>query len=240
MADVINALNALHQAYALYAQKSEAWQKRYIANGGQIHCGAGCFSCCNMPIWVSLVEALYMAEHLTPAEQKAVAKHARAVVRNAKNAPNDEVYVQRHRVDVGYCPLLSVHDGGCTRYGQRPTRCRDTFSAFPAEYCAAGYVENLTSKQRAAYQRKVERTPATDGETHFVAPLEHLSEDIWNVAMRQMRRHWRLEVWGDFWTLTTLAQDECFMRAVEQAQKRQALQRARELGLYHGNILQFS
>lgn len=224
---------AIQQRYAQYAQKSARWMENYEARGGKVHCGAGCYFCCDMPIRLSLAEALVMAEALSSAELARVQAHANAVQHNAQTAPNDEAYVERHRREIGFCPLLDRATGSCTQYAARPTRCRDTFSAFPARFCAAGAWESLSQREQAQYRREVARTPGTDGELHFIAPLEHLSEPIWATASKVMRQHWRMEVWGDFWTLTTLAADSKFMSHVEQGNGRSAWQRAKALGLAH-------
>lgn len=224
---------AIRGRYTQYAQKAASWIKNYEARGGTVHCGAGCYFCCDMPIRLSLAEALIMAQALSDQEAAKVAKHAKAVQDNARTAPDEEQYVERHRREVGFCPLLDRASGSCTQYDARPTRCRDTFSAFPARYCAAGNWEKMTQREQEKYHREVARTPGTDGELHFIAPLEHLSEPIWVTASKAMRQHWRMEVWGDFWTLTTLAADTKFMTLVEKGDGRAAWQRAKTLGLAH-------
>lgn len=221
------------QGYERYSRKVTGWINQYQDRGGKVHCGAGCFACCNMPIRVSLAEALITAQALDDVEAGRVAAHAHAVQRNARSAPNEEVYVERHRATVSFCPLLDRKTGACTQYAARPTRCRDTFSALPARYCAAGAWEKMSRRERNEYQHEVARTPGTDGELHFIAPLEHLSEPIWVTAGKVMRQHWRMEVWGDFWTLTTLARDPEFMRHVTQTNGHAAWQRAKAMNLAH-------
>ncbi|MFC6800720.1 YkgJ family cysteine cluster protein [Deinococcus caeni] len=224
--------------YARYAQQAERWLGRYQQQGGRVYCGAGCFACCNMPIRVSLAEALIMTAALTPEQARAVEAHARAAVTNARTARSDDQYVQRHRDEVGYCPILNRESGGCSQYDARPTRCRDTFSAFPAMYCESGTLERMTRREQAEYRREVARTPGTDGELHFIAPLEHLSEPVWVAAARAMRQSWGLEVWGDFWLLTTLGADPKFMAAVAQGNARAAWQIASGRGLAHRMLLE--
>lgn len=214
--------------------------KGYAERGGQVHCAAGCFGCCNMPIRVSLAEALVTAEALNPEEAARVEAHARRVIENARTAPDEETYVERHRFQVGYCPLLDPASGGCSKYGARPTRCRDTFSALPARYCQAGAWEGMTRREREAYRREVARTPGTDGELHFIAPLEHLSEPVWEAAAKAMRTHWGVEAWGDFWVLTTLTQNRTFMQAVIRGDARSAWRVAKAAGLAHNAVLELT
>lgn len=223
----------VQQAYARYSRQASGWIKGYAARGGKVHCGAGCFACCDMPIRVSLAEALITAQAIGETEAARMAVHARAVQENARTAPDEDTFVERHRREISFCPLLDRSSGSCTHYDARPTRCRDTFSAFPARFCAAGSWESLSRREQAEYRREVARTPGTDGEVHFIAPLEHLSEPVWATASRVMRQHWRMEVWGDFWTLTTLARDAQFMQRVRQQEAKAAWQRARQLGLAH-------
>lgn len=220
-------------AYERYARQAGRWLNNYQAKGGQVYCGAGCYLCCDMPIRVSLAEALLCAQALTPEQARRMAAHARAVQDNARSAPDEETFVERHRQQISFCPLLDRASGRCTQYDVRPTRCRDTFSAFPARFCGAGYWEGLTAREQAEYRREVARTPGTDGEVHFIAPLEHLSEPVWDAAGRSMRQAWGLEVWGDFWTLTTLALDKPFMAQVQAGDARSAKARAKALRLAH-------
>lgn len=229
---------AVERGYSRYARQADAWLTRYRERGGHVYCGAGCFACCNMPIRVSLAEALVTAAALDEATAARVEAHARRVLHNARTAPDEETYVERHRREVGFCPLLDRQTGGCSQYAARPTRCRDTFSALPARYCAAGTWETLTRREKADYAREVARTPGTDGELHYVAPLEHLSEPIWAAAARAMRQEWGLEVWGDFWTLTTLARRGDFMDRVARGDARGAWQTARRAGLAHEVVLE--
>ncbi len=191
-----------------------------------------------MPVRVSLAEALVTLEALTPAQVSGMADHARAVLDNARTAHSDEEYVLTHRTEVGFCPLLDRATGACTAYEVRPTRCRDTFSAFPAVYCAVGTLESMNDRERARYHRDVARTPGTDGEWHFIAPLEHLSEPVWTAAARAMQDAWGLQVWGDFWVLTTLAGNAAFMQEVESGQARRAWDIARQQKLAHRMVLE--
>ncbi len=228
----------VQQGYARYQQQAKNWLQRYEGKGGKVFCKAGCFACCNMPIRVSLAEAILTAQALNADEKAAVERHARAVIENARSTRDDELYVQQHRENVGYCPLLDRATGACTQYEVRPTRCRDTYSAFPSFYCESGAWNKMSRHEQAQYQRDVARTPATDGELHFIAPLEHMSEPIWAAASKTMRRHWELEVWGDFWVLTTLASQPDFMREISAGNRRAAWQTALKHRLAHPMILE--
>lgn len=228
----------VQQAYARYGRQAGQWTAQHLAKGGEVFCGAGCYFCCDMPIRVSLAEALITAQALTPEQARAFEKHARAVGQNARSARDEDEFVQRHRIEISFCPLLDRETGACSQYDARPTRCRDTFSAFPAHFCACGTWENMTRREQAEYRREVARTPGTDGEVHFIAPLEHLSEPVWAAASKAMRKAWGLEVWGDFWTLTTLARDPQFMAKVQAGDGRGAWSQAKSRGLAHAVTLE--
>ncbi|MFB9992759.1 YkgJ family cysteine cluster protein [Deinococcus oregonensis] len=232
--------DAVKRGYARYTRQSGAWLKGYAERGGRVFCGAGCFGCCNMPIRVSLAEALVTAQALGDTEAARMEAHARAVISNARSAPDDDTYVDRHRREVGYCPLLNRETGSCSRYDVRPTRCRDTFSALPARYCTAETWDDMSRREREDYRREVARTPGTDGEVHYIAPLEHLSEPVWAAAAKAMRQNWGLEAWGDFWVLTTLARDAAFMGHIGRGDARGAWKVAQSRGLAHATVLEFS
>lgn len=231
-------LTALTRAYTQFGHDSSAWIEDFTRQGGEIHCGAGCFHCCNFPIRVSLAEALLTASKLNLEQLETMKSHARKVLENAKTANNWDEYFARHREQVGFCPLLDRSTGTCGAYEARPGRCRDTFSALSADYCKVGTLEHLNRSERLAYKRAVKANPATDGISHYVAPLEDLGVSIWEVASRQMQEAWGLEVWGDFWVLTSLAQDAAFMAAIRAGQLKSASRHAKILGLWHLEIVQ--
>lgn len=231
-------LQTVQAAYRRYEGQAQAFLGEFTRAGGEVYCGAGCFGCCNMPIRLSLAEAALIASVIDDTEARRIEKHARKVIHNANTARSEDEYVLGHRLKVGYCPLLG-RDGACTRYAVRPTRCRDTYSAMPAVYCEAGTWEAMNKAERREYTAQVRRTPGTDGETHFIEPLEQLSEPVWDDCAQAMQREWRLEAWGDFWVLVTLARQQEFMAAVEAGKKGNALKVARTLGLEHPELIEF-
>ncbi len=233
-----NLMDTVARAYALYAQQAGSWIQRFGRQGGTVHCRSGCVHCCDFPVRCSLAEALLTASALSPEQLDAMQRRAHEVIANAKTAQSWDEYFQRHRRDIGYCPLLDRQTGACTAYEVRPTRCRDTFSAMNARFCQVGTLEGLNRREQAEYAREVKANPATDGLSHYIAPLEDLSEPIWSEASRAMQGRWGLEVWGDFWVLTTLSQDGAFMAAVRAGQGSRAIKRARALRLWNAEILE--
>lgn len=229
---------AVEKTYARYSQKAAAWTERYTRQGGTVHCRSGCVHCCDFPVRCSLAEALLTASALSGEQLKAMQARAAEVIANARSARNWDEYFQRHRREIGYCPLLDQRSGACSAYEVRPTRCRDTFSALPAHYCQVGTLESLNRQEKTEYDREVRANPATDGLSHYIAPLEDLSEPIWDEAARAMRQTWGLEVWGDFWVLTTLTQDVSFMASVRAGQAGRATKRAKTLGLWNPEIVE--
>jgi Fe-S-cluster containining protein len=230
-------LQAVTEAYARFDARAARWSARFTREGGRVHCASGCFHCCNLPIQVSLAEALLLASSLSSDALSAVRAHAKKVIANARTASSWNEYTHRHRANVGFCPLLDASSGTCTVYSVRPARCRDTLSAFESRFCQLGTLEGMTRRERVAYDRMVAANPVTDGSSHYIAPLEVLGEDIWDSASRAMRSVWGLEVWGDFWVLTTLTQDAVFMGSVRAGRARDAVRRARALGLWHVEIV---
>lgn len=233
-------LTAVSQAYSSFNRDASVWIEDFTRQGGTIHCGSGCFHCCNFPIRVSLAEALLTASFLSSEQLEAMNFHALKVLENARSASSWDEYFARHRQEVGFCPLLDRSTGACGAYEARPGRCRDTFSALSADYCKVGTLEHLNRSERLAYKKAVKTNPATDGLSHYVAPLEDLGVSIWEVASRQMRQSWDLEVWGDFWVLTTLSRDVAFMLAIRAGQVKSAVKRAKILGLWHLKIVQIA
>ena len=228
------------EAYVRYDARAKRWLKEYAQQGGTVHCGSGCFHCCNMPVKVSLAEALLTASALTTTQLEAMKRRAFEVLANARAATNWDEFFQYHRERIGYCPLLDTTTRACTAYEARPARCRDTYSALSSEYCRVGVLENLNRQEHLMYVRQVRANPVTDGVNHYIAPLEDMSQNIWQTASDIMRKTWGLEVWGDFWVLTTLSQDLAFMTAVRGGQFKRALRRAKTLRLWHVEILEIT
>jgi Fe-S-cluster containining protein len=229
---------AVARAYVRYGQKAGRWIEQFSRVGGTVHCRSGCVHCCDFPVRCSLAEALLTASELSGEQLASMKRRAAEVIANARAAQSWDEYFQRHRREIGYCPLLDQQSGACTAYEVRPTRCRDTFSALNAKYCQVGTLEHLNRREQAEYTREVKANPATDGLSHYIAPLEDLSEPIWNEAARAMQQQWGLEVWGDFWVLTTLTQDQAFMKAVRAGQAGKATKRAKALGLWNAEIVE--
>ena len=231
-------MNTVARAYARYAQQAGSWIQRFERQGGTVHCKSGCVHCCDFPVRCSLAEALLTASALSPEQLDAMRDRAHQVIANAGTAGSWDEYFQRHRREIGYCPLLDRQTGACTAYEVRPTRCRDTFSAMNARFCQVGTLEGLNRREQTEYAREVKANPATDGLSHYVAPLEDLSEPIWSEASRAMQGQWGLEIWGDFWVLTTLSQDRAFMAAVRAGQGGRAVKRAKALKLWNAEIVE--
>ncbi len=231
-------MTAVQRAYDRYGQQASDWIARFTRQGGTVHCHSGCLHCCNLPVRVSLIEALLTASALSLSQMASMQLRATEVIENAQSASSWDAYFQRHRERIGYCPLLDQTTGACTAYEVRPARCRDTYSALSSHYCTVGTLEHLSRAERTQYKREVKANPATDGISHYIAPLEDFGEAIWDVASRTMRSGWGVEVWGDFWVLTALTQDAAFMSAVRTGQVARAIKRAKTLGLWHVEIVQ--
>ncbi len=238
-------ISEMRQAYSQFQTNSETWIKSFTQNAGQVHCGAGCFACCNLPIRVSLAEAVLTASGLDTETLTAMRLRAKAVIQNAKSSQGWEEYFARHRQHLGYCTLLDLKTGRCGAYDLRPARCRDTFSAMPAKYCEPGIPETLPAKERRQYQQSVKKNPVTNGFTHYIQDLEDMGESMWHTASRAMTKAWGIEIWGDFWVLVSLAADADFMAAVrpvhqgDQAKNKMktCVARAKHLGLWHAEII---
>jgi Fe-S-cluster containining protein len=235
-----HSLMALSRAYERYGLQASDWIDDFTRQGGRVHCKSGCLHCCNLPIRVSLLEALLTASQLSDSQLEAMQVRAREVLENASVASSWDDYFLSHRQKIGYCPLLDQTTGACTAYEVRPGRCRDTFSAMNAHFCTLGTLENLNRRERLDYNREVEANPATDGVTHYIAPLEDLGLSIWEVAGEEMRSGWGFEIWGDFWVLTALTQDVAFMAAVRAGQVKLARKRAKTIGLFNIEIVEIS
>ncbi len=231
-------MQAMAEAYVRYDVSAKRWLTNYTQQGGTVFCGSGCFHCCNMPVKVSLAEALLTASALSDTQLEDMKSRAFEVLANARASKNWDGYFQFHRERIGYCPLLDSTTGACTAYEVRPTRCRDTYSALSSDYCRVGAIQKLNRQEHSMYLRQVKANPVTDGIDHYIAPLEDMSQNAWQTASDIMRKTWGLEIWGDFWVLTTLSQDLAFMTAVRAGQFKRAVQRAKTLRLWHLEILE--
>jgi Fe-S-cluster containining protein len=229
---------SLKSAYARYKTQSDQWIKGFTQQGGRVFCQAGCANCCNFPIQISLAEGLYTASLLSQTQLAAMQSHAARVIKNAQVATDWDMYFWQHRTKVGFCPLLDQTTGNCTAYEARPARCRDTYSAFDSHYCKVGTLEQMTKQETRVFQQQIKANAATDGKSHYIAPLEDMGENIWQTASRAMQQEWGLEIWGDYWVLTSLANDLDFMNAIRAKEIKKAIARAKKLKLWHLEIVQ--
>jgi Fe-S-cluster containining protein len=229
---------SLTKAYKRYETQSKQWIQGFTQQGGHVFCQAGCANCCNFPIQISLAEAVFTASKLSTTQLETMHTHATRVIQNAQNATSWDAYFWQHRTKVGFCPLLDQTTGNCTAYEARPARCRDTYSAFDSHYCKVGTLEQMSQQETRVFRQQVKANAATDGKSHYIAPLEELGESIWQTASRTMQQEWGLEIWGDYWVLTSLANDELFMQAIRAKEIKKAIGRAKKLKLWHLEIVQ--
>lgn len=232
------AWDTLQPALSAYEAAAARWLSEYRADGGAVFCGAGCFACCSMPVRASLLEALALAEVLSEEQRAAVQEQAARVLALAGALPREADYAEAHRRTVGFCALLQ--GGRCSAYARRPIRCRDTYSALPATNCEPGVPATLPPPQRRAYRREVRRLAhqgVGDGASHFIAPLERLSEPAWEHASAQMRGEWGFEVWGELSVMLSLALTPEVTRSLYSGER--ALTRAlRRSGLWHPEVVE--
>ncbi|GGJ21702.1 YkgJ family cysteine cluster protein [Deinococcus roseus] len=233
-----NITKEVRKAYQKYDDQAKRWIEDYTAQEGRIYCQAGCFKCCDMPIRISWAEALTISESLTEEQFARIQRHANKVWVNAHKSKTSDEYAENHRKFVGFCPLLDRASGGCTLYGDRPIRCRDTYSGMPAHFCGAGALEKMTPPERKQYQRIVRSDEVFDGYSHYIAPLEDLSMPAWNRFSLIMKREMGVQIWGDFWYLVTMTRNADFAEALTLKNKRKVVQKLQELGLYHEEIVQ--
>ena len=231
-------ISSLRSAYGRYEKKSKHWITDFTKQGGQVFCQAGCANCCNFPIQISLAEALYTASLLDQTQLATMQVHAARVIKNAQTASSWDEYFWQHRTRVGFCPLLDQASGNCTAYEARPARCRDTYSAFDSHYCKVGTLEQMSKPETREFQQRVKANSATDGTSHYIAALEQMGESIWQTASQAMRKEWGIEIWGDYWLLTSLAQDQLFMDLIRAGETTKAVTRAKKLRLWHVEIVQ--
>lgn len=231
-------IREVRREYTRYDSRAKAWIESYTAKGGRLYCASGCFRCCDMPIRISWLEALTIAQSMTEEQFDAMTEHARKVWRNAHASEDGDAYVASHRKHVGFCPLLDRETGSCTQYANRPTRCRDTYSGLPARFCAPDGLQRLSRGERREYARTVREHPAMDGESHFLAPLEDLSLPAWKKFSEVMRRELGVEVWGDFAFLVAMTREEDFRDALKLRNKRAVIGALKGARLYHPEILQ--
>lgn len=233
-----NITKEVRKAYRKYDEHARDWIEGYTAQGGRIYCQAGCFKCCDMPIRISWAEALTISESLSDEQFLKVQRHAHKVWINAQKSRDSDEYAENHRKFVGFCPLLDKKSGGCTLYGDRPIRCRDTYSGLPAQFCGAGALDKLTPQERKNYQRTVRSGEVFDGYSHYIAPLEDLSLPAWKRFSLIMKREMGLEVWGDFWYLVTMTRNPEFVQALTLKNRKKVVQELQKIGLYHEEIVQ--
>jgi hypothetical protein len=91
------ALTALARAYEQYGLQANDWIEDFTRQGGQVFCKSGCLHCCNLPIRVSLLEALLTASQLSDSQLESMQTRAREILENARVASSWDDYFLSHR-----------------------------------------------------------------------------------------------------------------------------------------------
>lgn len=93
----------------------------HLMTGKEIGCAAGCGTCCNQSVDVTIPEAILLAMDLVKEDD-----HRRAVVRDRATEFAARTEGERFKRPIR-CPFLG-EDGNCTVYAIRPVICRSYYS----------------------------------------------------------------------------------------------------------------
>jgi Fe-S-cluster containining protein len=115
-------------------------------------CAASCSYCCHMPVHLTAIEALAVAQHAVDTFDETAREHAaqRLASTAASIAEMDEHAFKNSRTP---CALLGK-DGTCTVYAARPLACRG-FHSTSVDVCKASFESNDTPAD-GARDRKTE------------------------------------------------------------------------------------
>jgi Fe-S-cluster containining protein len=102
------------------------------ATNANVTCKKGCASCCYLQIYVSLPEAVAMAEQIAKDPQYMAEVLKRCYEQLPKLNPDNALHFKQMLP----CVLLDTETKTCTSYDSRPTACRHHYVVSPAENCS--------------------------------------------------------------------------------------------------------
>lgn len=143
-----------------------AWLREREGAGRRTFCTAGCSNCCTLFVQATLVEALIVADGLTPPQLHRLKEYVLLQQQVLTGASDFLTILRRQRREIGPCPFLD-DSGCCSIYAQRPLACRALLSTKPAEWCSVDFA-TLDPLEKRLYQESLERE-VVSFPVHYVA-----------------------------------------------------------------------
>jgi Fe-S-cluster containining protein len=137
-------MNPIKKSHRIFDDYLHRMKRRLFHEGTPlvITCHKGCFSCCKEPVYTTLAEAEYIAQHLadnaSPEQLEMVKKRLRVWLDKVISSgilKRSKQHVLAWRALNAWCPLLK--DGKCSVYQQRPIGCRAHNAIGKASLCDA-------------------------------------------------------------------------------------------------------
>ncbi len=192
----------LERIYTEYSQRSMAWRQAY---SGSITCQRGCYYCCDMPVAISLPEALVISHCISEDQYGRVSRHAQRILEVGRDR-DQTAFIERYRLSVGFCPFLDA-ERACSIYPLRPGNCRALFSNMPSRFCRAGHWDDARPEEWTAFLRALD----PDQLTCFVDPLRRIYMEVFNARRYVLGRYFNFIFWGNMHWLIYLARKSEFL-----------------------------
>lgn len=186
-----------------------------MGRGLGVSCRKGCAFCCHALVTLSLAEAAYLRDHLSPEvleRARAVGKTRLKRIAKEKNSPD---FATRYFLEAHPCPLLT-QEGTCSAYAHRPLACRGVLTDLEARYCKPGAIPALRGSERKAYLGRLEPRHGP----------EHYLKIPWRASEQTARQLWQHEqgtrgftVIGELASLLYLLGQADFRKALNEGQK---------------------
>ncbi|WP_305041666.1 YkgJ family cysteine cluster protein [Geoalkalibacter sp.] len=181
------------------ARLLEALTRRGVA----VYCRRGCRKCCTLTVNATFVEALGIAQCLTPEQGAAVATHASRLSEIASAAKDFKEYLRTCRTHLGFCPLLDA-DGACGIYPVRPFACRALLSTRDSDWCAVDF-SCLHPAEKQAFMSGLDPSVVAFP-THYVAAAQDLGREFEERTAAAMIKRFGFSLRGNLSFLISLEQ----------------------------------
>lgn len=179
-----------------------AWLRERNDAGRRTFCAAGCANCCTLFVQATLVEALIVADGLTPPQLHKLEEYVLQQQQVLAGSSDFLTILRRQRQEIGPCPFLD-NAGCCSIYAQRPLACRALLSTKPAEWCSVDFA-TLDPLEKRLYRESLEREVVAFP-VHYVACTQDAAQAAEARLLAEMEAEIGAAISGNFPLLVYLA-----------------------------------
>ncbi len=172
-------------------------QQCYVAKEQNIgiFCVKGCFQCCSLAVNCCYSEALALAQNLNSTQRQSVYNKIPQLTQISQQAQDLKQFLQLFRDQLNGCPLLTIEDGSCSAYPQRPFSCRALISTRNSSWCGVDF-STLHPLEKEAFLSSLD-PEVVAFPTHYLAAPQELALEQETLAAVTMRKAFGVSLTGN-------------------------------------------